>query len=131
MLSLTGQLSREQMVLKDTIAYNSGIDRFRSILSTGMAYGWIATDNSMRRDQLAAGEAYVRMNLEATRLSLGFHPVSQALQEFPEMAATLDGLGTALGLRRGQRVQMLIRLGYGVMIGQTPRWPLESRLIGA
>lgn len=131
MLSLTGQLSREQMVLKDTIAYNSGVDRFRSILSTGMAYGWIATDNNMRRDQLAAGEAYVRMNLEATRLGLGFHPVSQALQEFPEMAATLDGLGTTLGLRPGQRVQMLIRLGYGVVIGQTPRWPLESRLIGA
>jgi len=130
-LSLVGQFSREQMARKGTIAYNAGIDRYRSIISTGMAYGWIVTDSNTRRDQLAAGTAFVRMNLEATRLGLGVHPVSQALQEFPEMATTLHSLGTTLGLRPEQRVQMLTRLGYGVVIGQTPRWPLESRLMGA
>ena len=130
-LSWAAQLSRVQIARKGTTAYNSGIDRYRSIMSTSMAFGWIVTDGNARHDQLAAGKAYVRMNLEATRLGLGLHPVSQALQEFPEMTAMLANLGTTLGVRQGQRVQMLTRLGYAVVPGQTPRWPLESRLMGA
>jgi hypothetical protein len=128
-LSATGQLSRELMVRKGTIAYDSGVDRYRSIMSTGMAYGWVVTDGNTRRDQLAAGKAYVRMNLEAARLGVGLQPVSQALQEFPEMAATLTSVNAMLGVGSAQRVQMLARLGYAAVPGQTPRWPLESRLV--
>jgi hypothetical protein len=36
-----------------------------------------------------------------------------------------------LGAPGGQRVQMLVRLGYGAPVPATPRWPLESHLQGA
>jgi hypothetical protein len=80
-------------------------------------------------DQLRAGQAWVRANLEATRQNLGFHPISQALQEYKEMQGEYAKLHTLLGAKTGQCVQMLARLGHGQEIGKTPRWPLASKLI--
>jgi hypothetical protein len=130
-LALAGQLSREQFKRPGTTAYNASADRYRPILASGMGYAWVATPANSRIDQLAAGRAYVRMNLEATRQGLGFHPVSQALQEFPEMAKSFADMHATLGVQQGARIQMLARLGYGSAATKTPRWPLTSRLIGA
>ena len=129
-LAATGQLSRAQMARPGTVAYNAGIDRYRPILATGMAYAWVTTAGNSRLDQLAAGRAYVRMNLEATQQGLGFHPVSQALQEFPEMARPFADIHARLGAPVGGRVQMLARLGYGATPAAAPRWPMASRMIG-
>ena len=130
-LALAGQFSREQSARPGSAAYNATISRYRPIMASGMAYCWIMTEGNSRRDQLAAGQTYVRLNLEAARQGLGFHPVSQALQEFAEMEGSLGKLATQLGAQPGQRVQMLARLGYGSTAAVTPRWPLRSRLIGA
>jgi len=130
-LALAGQLSREQFTRPGTMAYNASADRYRPILASSMGYAWVTTPGNSRIDQLAAGRAYVRMNLDATRQGLGFHPVSQALQEFPEMAKSFADVHATLGVQQGARIQMLARLGYGSAATKTPRWPLASRLIGA
>ena len=130
-LAMAGQLSREQLAHPGTMAYSASADRYRLIMASSMGYAWITTPGNSRADQLAAGRAFVRMNLEATRQSLAFHPVSQALQEFPEMAKSFAEVHATLGAHHGERVQMLARLGYGSLAAKTPRWPLASRLIGA
>jgi hypothetical protein len=33
--------------------------------------------------------------------------------------------------RDGGTVQMLARIGYGPVVGRSPRWPLESRIMNA
>jgi hypothetical protein len=128
-MALTGQLTREKMATPGTTAHNSAIGRYKPTLASGMAYGWIITDGNTRRDQLLAGQAWVRFNLEATRQNLGFHPISQALQEYPEMKAEYARAHTMLGAKPGQCVQMLVRLGHGEEISKTPRWPLEAKLV--
>jgi nitroreductase len=130
-LALTGLLSRQQMARTNSMAYNSGLDLIRSAMAATPAYGWVITDGNSRHDQLAAGRAYVRMNLAATRAGLGFHPNSQALQEYPEMAEKLRDLHDLLDVGAGRRVQMLVRLGYGAPAPATPRWPLASHLVTA
>ncbi len=130
-LALAGQFSRDQSAQPGSAAYNATISRYRPIMASGMAYCWITTPGDTRRDQLAAGQTYVRLNLEATRQGLGFHPVSQALQEFKEMRGAFGHVTALLGAQSGQRVQMLVRLGYGSPAAITPRWPLRSKLIGA
>jgi len=129
-LALAGQFSREQSGQAGTTAYTGAADRYRPIMASGMAYGWITTDGNTRTHQLAAGQVYARMNLEAARVGLGFHPISQALQEYREMDAPFARLVSIVGAQPGQRVQMLVRLGYGSTVAKTPRWPLKSRLIG-
>jgi hypothetical protein len=117
------------MARTDSMAYTSGLDLVQSAMAATPAYGWVITDGNTRRDELAAGRAYVRMNLAATRAGLGFHPNSQSLQEYPEMADTLRDIHELLDVRSGRRVQMLVRLGYGAPAPAAPRWPLATRLV--
>lgn len=128
-MALTGQLTRDKMATPGTTAHTSGINRYKPTLASGMAYSWIITDGNTRPDQLLAGQAWVRVNLEATRQNLGFHPISQALQEYAEMKEQYAKVHTMLGAKPGQCVQMLVRLGYGEEISRTPRWPLEAKLV--
>jgi nitroreductase len=129
-LAFIGQISREQMAQPGSTAYTTAISRYQPIMASGMAYGWVITQDNTRAEQLAAGYAWVRMNLQATRLGLGFHPISQALQEFDEMKGEFARVHGILGAKPGQRVQMLVRLGYGDRPAPTPRWPLQAKLTG-
>jgi hypothetical protein len=130
-LAMAGQLSREQLARPGTIAYSASADRYGPIMASSMGYAWVTTSGNSRTGQLAAGRAFVRINLEAARQGLGFHPVSQALQEFPEMAKSFADVHATLSAPQGARIQMLARLGYAGVAPKTPRWPLTSRLMGA
>jgi hypothetical protein len=127
-MALIGLLSREQMLTPASGAFRAGIDKYRPIIATAMGYGWIITGTNTRSDQLEAGRVYVRMNLQAARAGLSMHPVSQALQEFPEMAKVRQEVSRRLSLAHGETLQMLARLGYAAPVMPSARWPLESRI---
>jgi hypothetical protein len=75
----------------------------------------------------------VRLQLKATEMGLGVHPMSQALQEFPEMAPSY-ARAHQLMLKRpapaspgDETLQMFCRLGYADKpVPATPRRPLDS-----
>jgi hypothetical protein len=90
------------------------------------AFGWIVTAANDRRAQLAAGAAYVRANLKATEMGLAMHPLSQALQEFPEMLPLLAEHKRAVGAAESETVQMFFRLGRAAPPGPAPRRPLDA-----
>ena len=90
------------------------------------AFGWIVTVANDRRAQLAAGAAYVRANLKATELGLSMHPLSQALQEFPEMLPVLAEHKRAVGAAASDTVQMFFRLGRAAPVEPAPRRPLDA-----
>ena len=71
---------------------------------------------------------YVRMNLQSARAGLSMHPVSQALQEFPEMVKVRKEVSRRLSLADGETLQMLARLGYAAPAMPSARWPLEGRI---
>ena len=73
----------------------------------------------------------MRLGLRATARGLAVHPVSQALQEYPEMAALYDEVHARLAGQPGTRVQMLARVGYGPETAPSPRWPLSRRMVDA
>ncbi|MEM1050075.1 MAG: twin-arginine translocation pathway signal protein [Pseudomonadota bacterium] len=129
-LAIAGLMTRETLADPESTAFGEGMRLYEEIHKTAMGYYWITTPTNSRHDQIAAGRAYVRANLIATQSGLGMHPVSQALQEYPEMAGHLAGLHAMLGAGDGQRVQMLARIGYGPETRPSPRWPLAARLTG-
>lgn len=122
-----GIVSRENLADPTSTAFKQGLDLYEKMAMSARAFGWLCNDNRSRGDQLAAGRAYLRMNLKATALGLGVHPWSQALQEYPEMAALHDEARALLG--GGGTVQMLYRIGYAQAIGPTPRRGLEAHLV--
>ncbi len=94
---------------------------------TAMGHVWMVTEGNSRRDQIAAGGDWLRVNLASTGEGLEFQPLSQALQEYPEMAALYRDTHARLA-PNGGTVQMLARIGYGRTVDASPRWPLESKL---
>ena len=128
-LNRVGVLTREELADPESSAFQQGLDMYRGITGTAMAYLWLTTDGNRRSDQLAAGRAWVRINLKATELGLGIHPLSQSLQEYAEVQPHFDEVHALLGAGSGQRVQMLGRLGYGPAVAPSPRWPLETRIL--
>lgn len=128
-LALGGQISRVSLADPTSSAFRSGMDKYRPIMATAMAYAWVVTAENSRRDQLEAGRRYVRMNLAANAAGLSVHPVSQALQEFPEMQRQLNAVRSHLAVANSSTLQMLARLGYAEMQPPAPRWPLESKVL--
>lgn len=129
-LRLTGQFSRESAADPSSFAFRSGLDAVYANADTAMGHVWLVTADNGRDTQLATGADWLRVNLAATGLGLGFQPLSQALQEFPEMAGPYAQVHRRLA-PEGGTVQMLARIGYGPTIGPSPRWPLESRILHA
>jgi hypothetical protein len=127
-MALAGLLSREQMLNTTSTAFRAAIDKYRPVVNSAMGYSWIVTHGNTRSDQLEAGRVYVRTNLQAARAGLSMHPVSQALQEFPEMAKARDDVRGRLSVVAGDTLQMLARLGYAAPAMRSARWPVESRI---
>lgn len=127
-MHLTGMFSREMAADRTSIAFKSGMDAVYANADTAMGHVWLVTADNSRETQIATGADWLRVNLAATALGLGFQPLSQALQEFPEMAGPYNQVHERLA-PDGGTVQMLSRIGYGPAVANSPRWPLESRIM--
>ena len=119
-----GLTTREKLADPQSMAYKQGIPPFRDIMYSSMAFSWITTAGNTRLDQVEAGIKYLRSNLKAAELGLAMHPISQALQEYPEMTDLYRELHAFLAVKSPGRIQMLSRLGYGPQIAYSPRLSL-------
>ena len=126
-LGLFGMLSQEAQADPASSTFRATRDRYHAMLEATPAYAVVATAGNSRADQIAAGRQWLRLNLATTALGLALHPVSQALQEYPEMAEVYARAHELLA-GPGETVQMLGRLGYGPEVPRSPRWPLEARM---
>jgi hypothetical protein len=129
-LAAVGLFSRAAAADKGSSAYQAGLDAVYANADTAMGHVWLVSAGSARADQLRAGADWLRLNLAATAAGLALQPLSQALQEFPEMAALYTQIHQKLAPQGGV-VQMLGRIGYGVETDPSPRWPLETRIVNA
>ena len=127
-LRMARLFTREAAVNPSHFIFRSGMDAVFANSESAMGFVWLISDDNTRETQIAAGADWLRVNLAATAAGVGFHPLSQALQEFPEMAGPYATLHSTLA-PEGGRVQMLARIGYGSQRGLSPRWPLEDRIM--
>lgn len=119
--SRLGMVSRADIQTPGTQSYQVGIDMVKGQAQTAMAFGWLVTPDNSRLSQLTAGMTYLRLNLAATRAGVAMHPMSQLLQEYPEMADLQQSLLAELDVAAPAHVQMLVRFGHGVTPGPSPR----------
>ncbi len=127
-LGKAGMVGPESLDDPESMAYQESFKFYDKACRSAAAFAWSTTATNTRSDQLVAGRAWVRVQLAANAAGLSFHPLSQALQEFPEMADHYQRAHELLTSEEGQTVQMLARLGYGPAVGPSPRESLESKL---
>jgi len=129
-----GRLSAATVRSPDAPAFAPYLERYRAMIEATPAAVWLVSRGGGANDALAAGRAWLRLNLAATGLGLAVHPMSQCLQEFPAMrepfAEVHRLLAAPTDLGPQARVQMLARLGRaaGDPPAPTPRWPAASRI---
>ena len=130
-LNVIGVLTRDQLDDPRTRGYQESLSFYSRACETAAAFVWSLTGSNTRRDQLEAGRAWVRMQMAANAAGVAFHPLSQVLQEFPEMTSLYRDTHDLLDARDGQVVQMLARLGHAPTVAPAARWPLEAKLVPA
>lgn len=125
-LKRLGLMTPEKALTPGTMAYQGGIDYALGWANATPSFGWINTKGNGRAEQLAAGRAYVRLNLKAAEMGVAMHPVSQLLQEYAELTQLQKSFYEAAGAQAGETVQMLFRLGYAETTPPTPRRRLQD-----
>ena len=125
-LKLLGVLDKASLSDPTSTAFKTGLEMQQEICGSIPALLWITTSSNSRTDQLEAGRRYVRANLRATMRGVAMHPLSQSLQEYPEMAGRFGDIHKLLGTKGEERVQMLARIGYAEPVEPAPRWPLKA-----
>jgi hypothetical protein len=128
LLRAAGLFTREVASDMTSMAYQEGRDAVAGNALSAMGFVWLVSASNTRRDQITTGRDWLRANLAATALGVGFHPMSQPLQEYPEMAPLYAQIHDRLA-PSGGTVQMLIRIGYGPTVHPSPRWPIDAKVI--
>ncbi len=127
-LNLFDAMSVEKAMTPGTLAYQGGIDYALGWAENTYSMGVLISPDNSRESQVIAGRNYVRLNLLATQLGVAMHPVSQVLQEYPEMSDYQTEFNRLLGLKEQERVQMFYRIGYQDQPSPSPRRSLGDIL---
>lgn len=128
-LSTFGLLTRDKMSDPNSRAFAETHDFYAELIDSARSFGWLTTGDNRRVSQLAAGRDWLRLHLAATQAGVALQPLSQVLQEFPEMSASYAATHSALSVSSPARIQGLFRLGFAKAPKPSPRWPLQTRLI--
>ena len=136
-LSAVGMFDRSTAPLPGSSGYKNALARFEGHSRTAMGFVWLSTPGNSRSQQIATGRAYVRLQLTATAIGLGVHPLSQPLQEFAEMKPFVEQAHQLLigkpapRSAEGETVQMFCRLGYTPQpVPAAPRRQIEKFVVG-
>ncbi|WP_321491158.1 Acg family FMN-binding oxidoreductase [uncultured Hyphomonas sp.] len=126
---MTGMLTQESMDEIGSSAWEATLSMYNGLIESAPTFLWFSTPGNSRAEQLDSGAVWIRLQLAAAAVGVGFQPLSQVLEEYSEMAVPFAEIHDRLGVSLPGRVQGLFRLGYARGQAPSPRWPLESRLI--
>jgi hypothetical protein len=131
-LTAVGLFDRSKPPGPGDAAIAGQIKDFDAKLAATPAFFWMVTQGNGRATQVDAGRAYARAQLAATAHGLAMQPLSQALQEYPEQAATYAAIHSLLGAPApAHTVQMWARVGYAPAVQPAPRRGVDAHVMGA
>ncbi len=131
-LDRLGWFDRRKAPGPDDYATTSQIKSFNEKLQSTPAFLWMVTEGNDRATQVAAGRAYVRVQLAATAHGVAMQPLQQALQEYPEQAATYAAIRRQLQAPMpAHTVQMWARVGFAPNVQPAPRRGVEAQIMRA
>lgn len=110
----------------------TGVDQFLSgyekKIKTAKGIVIWKTKKNEKMDWVQVGIDYVRFQLAAIKSGFVIHPMSQILQEYPEMNAKRESFEQNLGIQKNEKIQMVARIGRSEYRYFTPRRNLKSML---
>jgi len=89
-------------------------------IKSAPTYAMIISSDNSRTTQVETGMLYARFQLKASTMGISMQPLSQVLQEFPEMAELYNTVHDEFS-ENGQNIQMLVRMGRADDVLHSPR----------
>ncbi len=126
-----GLLSNAAMRDPSTKSFASLKTMVEDAAESSNAYVWLKSHTNSPEDQVAAGRAWVRVTLQSTAQGLMLHPLSQALEEFAEMAPQHVKMRQLTLCEDQETIQMFARLGYAAEGEHSPRRRVGSFISSA
>jgi hypothetical protein len=129
-LGRLGLLSRDALRRPGSLAWRMGRLQWDNLFAGTASFGWLVTATDDGPARIAAGRAYMRVDLAAAASEVAIHPVSQALGDHAAVTDMRRRLEAVLEIQPPARVQMLFRLGYAGPQPPAPRRPLPAIVRG-
>jgi hypothetical protein len=107
---LQGLITIVRSINDDAATAKSAISSTDEAVSHTPAYALVSTASNSRSEQVQAGMLYADMSLRARTLGLVMQPLSQVLQEYPDMAGPYEAIHDEYA-SAGQTIQMMLRIG--------------------
>jgi len=104
--------------------------RFGNAVDSTPAFLAVSSEANTLRDWIVSGQAWLRAQLAGHGLDVHMHPLSQILQEFPQMDPLRPRFDELLPRRAPGRVQMFAKLSRGPVPPLAPRRRLD-RMLGS
>jgi hypothetical protein len=131
-LTALGLFDRSKAPDPGDAAIAGQVKDFNAKIVATPAFFWLVTEGNDRKTQVSAGRAYARAQLAATAQGLAMHPLSQALQEYPEQAKPYAGIHALVEAPQPRfTVQMWTRLGYAPAVQPAPRRGVDAHIMNA
>jgi hypothetical protein len=125
-----GLFDRSKAPKADDSATTNQIGMFGKSLDATPGFLWLLTEGNDRVTQVNAGRAYARVQLAGTAQGLSMHPLSQALQEYPEQKVHYENIHRLLNAPQPRyTVQMWARVGYGPVVEPSPRRGVAAHIM--
>jgi hypothetical protein len=119
-------LSHEPESFFDPDGMAQFLETYKANLYTARGQIQVITAGNSVRDWVLAGRDYARLHLAATAAGLVMRPMSQLLQEFPEMRELREEYERFSGVRPPAKIQIVALLGRGDHDYYSPRRPLSA-----
>ncbi|NQT61740.1 MAG: hypothetical protein HQ556_02170 [Candidatus Marinimicrobia bacterium] len=108
---------------------NAFLKSYRKKIYTAKGIVLFKTQTNTMSDWITTGIDYVRFQLAADQLGFVIHPVSQVLQEYPEMDDLRTRFNELVGVSKPSKIQMGVRIGRGEILYYSYRREPEDLLI--
>ncbi len=89
-------------------------------INSAPSFAMIISNNNSRTTQVETGMLFSRFQLQASQMGISMQPLSQVLQEYPEMAELYQNIHEEF-VENGKTIQMLVRMGRADDILHSPR----------
>ncbi|HEY9411286.1 MAG TPA: nitroreductase family protein [Jiangellaceae bacterium] len=98
---------------------------FAKVVRSTQGLFTLVTPTNTMADWITTGRSYVRAQLTAASRGLRFHPISQTLQEFPQMDRARARMDALVDVTPPAKLQMLVRVGHTQPPALSPRRDLQ------
>lgn len=122
-------LSRESYMKNPNSFGKEAVEITKNQVNSTNTFAWLTTKGNTRLEQVKIGRIYGRINILATSLGVQLHPISQILQEYPDMENLQKKFLNQTNTKENETVQMFFRVGFANNIEHSPRRNIQDILI--